>query len=160
MRRSPIGNDESLESPIVLQHIGKNVFVLTSEVAVDQVVGAHHCPGMADVDADFEGQHVRLAHRALADHRVDFVPSALLVVHDVVLDIADHVLRLLALDTIANQRSGENWILAHVLERASVAGFASEVHTAAESHVVSLIAKFASDQRTVTAGRFWVPTRC
>src|SRR5579884_730561 len=114
---------------------------------------------MTDVDADFECQHVGLAHRALADYGIDFVASALLIVHHIVFDVADHVLRLLALDAIAHESAGKNGILAHVLERPSVARLAREVHAAAERHVVALIAKFASDQRAVFTGGLRVPAR-
>ncbi len=54
------------------------------------------------------------------------------------LDVADDVLGLLALDAVADQRACEDGVFAHVLEGASVARLASQVDAAAEGHVVAL----------------------
>ncbi len=79
---------------IFLENIGEQIFVLAGEVAIDAVVRAHHRRGMALRHADLKGQQIDLARGALADGDVDGVAAALLVVERVVLDIADHMLRL------------------------------------------------------------------
>jgi hypothetical protein len=48
-----------------------------------------------------------------------------------------------ALNEVANQRSGQDGVFAKVLEGAPVARLAGEVHAAAEGHVVALRAQFA-----------------
>src|SRR5689334_13781860 len=155
---TPIGDDKALEAPLFLENVGEQIFIFAGEVAVDGVVGAHHRPGLADLDADFEGEKVAFAHGALADDDVDFVAAAFLIVKSVMLDVADDVLALLALDAIADHDSGEDGILAHVLEGPAIAGFAGDVNAAAEGHVVALGAKFAADERAVFAGGMRVPT--
>jgi hypothetical protein len=75
-----------------------------------------------------------------------------------VLDVADDVLGLFALDAVADQRAGENGVFALVFEGASVARLAGEVGAAAEGHVVALGAQFAANERAVVAGGFGVPT--
>ena len=89
--------------------------------------------------------------------RLHLVAAALLVVHRVVLDVADDVLRLLALDAVAHHRAGQHRILAHVLKGAPVARLARQVHAAAQRHVVALRAQLAANQRPVVACRLRVP---
>ena len=154
---APVGEDESGELPVFLQHVGEQVFVLAGEVAVDAVIGAHDGGGMSLGNADFKCQQIAFARGAFADGDVDGVASALLVVERVVLDVADHVGGLRALDEPGHQRAGEDRIFAEVFKGAAVARLAGEVHAAAERHVESLRAEFATDERAVFVGRFGVP---
>ena len=91
VRAAPVGDNEPGELPILLEHIGEQLFVFAGEVAVDAVIGAHDRGGVALGNADFERQQIALARRALADGDVDGVAAALLVVERVVLDVADDV---------------------------------------------------------------------
>src|ERR1700688_2321896 len=104
-------------------------------------------------------QHVRLLQRAPPDHRLDFVPPAFLIVHYVVLDVPDDMLRLFALDAIAHQGSRENRIFSQVFERPSVAWLSRNIRSPAQSHVVTLRAQFPPDQRAIFACRFRIPAR-
>jgi hypothetical protein len=113
---------------------------------------------MALFNANLEGQQIALARRPLGDGDVDRVAPALLVVERVVLDVADHVLRLRALNEPRDQRSGQDGIFAEVLKRPAVARFARNVHAAAQGHVVALRAQFRADQLAVFIGRVGVPT--
>src|ERR1017187_6190378 len=95
--------------------------------------------------------------RPLVDNHVDFVATALLIVDGVMLDVADHMLRLLALDAIAYQGSRQNGIFAEVLEGASIARLASDVGAAAEGHVIALCTQLASNQSAVCTRGLRVP---
>src|SRR6185437_581132 len=96
---------------------------------------------------------------ALADDGVVFVAPALLIVHGVVLDVANNMRRLLAFDAIANHGSGENGIFTHVLKCATAAKLADEIHAAAERHVVALGTQFAADHIAVFTSSVRVPAR-
>ncbi len=121
---APVGNHEAFEQPILLEHIGQGVIVLAGVDAVDGVVGAHDRSGIADLNADMEGEQIGLLHGPLANDHVDIFAAIFLIVHDVVLDVADDVLGLLALDAIAHQGAGEQRIFALVFEGSSVARLA------------------------------------
>ena len=127
MSPAPVGDNETLESPLRLEHVVKQVGVLAGVVAIDAVVRAHDGGGIGDGDADVEGEQIGLLHAAPGDDGVDEVTAGFLVVHGVVLDVANDVLRLLALHEIADDGSGEERIFAGVFEGAAVAGLAGEV---------------------------------
>src|ERR1700752_4821658 len=107
MSSSPVGDDESFEAPIFLEYVVKRVRVLATEVTIDPVVGTHHCTGIRDGDGDLKGEQIGLLHRSLRDDRVHKEASRLLVVHHIVLDVADDVLFLLALDQATDDSTGE-----------------------------------------------------
>jgi hypothetical protein len=77
-----------------------------------------------------------------------------------VFDVADNTLRLQRLHLRAHQLAGQDRVFALILENAAVARLARQVHTAAQGHVVALIAQFRADQRAVLARQFQVPCRC
>jgi len=131
VRRSPVGDDKSLEVPFLLEHVAQQVFVLAGVGAVHGVVAAHHRLRVAHPQADLEGQQVAFPHRPLADDRVRLRAAALLVVHRIVLDIPDDVLRLLAADAMTHEGAGKHRVLPHVLEGAAVARLARDVHASA-----------------------------
>ena len=107
--------------------------------------------------ADFKRQQIAFARGALADGDVDRVAAALLIVQRVMLDVADHVGRLRSLDQPGHQGSGQHRIFAKIFKCAAVARIARQVYAAAERHVESLRAQFASDQRAIFIGRIGVP---
>ncbi len=157
VRSTPVRDHEALEAPISLEHIGKRVFVLAGVLTVDGVVGAHHRAWVSDIDTNIEGQQIGLLQGPLADDHVDFVAAVLLVVHDVVLDVADDMLGLLTFNPVAHQRPGQQRVFALILKGSSIARFAGQVDAAAEGHVVALGAQFAANQGTIVTCCFRVP---
>jgi len=89
---------------------------------------------------------------------VDRVATALLIVERVVLDIAEHVLRLQAFHDLPNHLAGQQGIFPQVFESAPVAGFAGEIDSSPEGHVVTLIAQFSADQSAILVGGIEIPT--
>ena len=124
MSASPIRDHEAFESPILLENILQRVGIFTTEVSIDPVVGTHHGTGIGDGDGNVKGEQIGLLHRALRDDRIHKETSRLLVVHHVVLDVADDMLLLLALHQVADDRAGEERIFARVLEVAPIPGLA------------------------------------
>ena len=84
----------------------EEIGILAGVIAVDPVIGAHDGGGIGDGDADVEGEQIGFLHAAFGDDGVDEVAASLLVVHGVVLDVADDVLGLLTLHEIADDGSG------------------------------------------------------
>ncbi len=150
MGSAPVGEDEAFEAPGVFEDVVEEVLVFAGPVAVDLVVGAHDGGCVGDVEADFEGEEIGLAHGALVEDGVDDVAAGLLVVEGVVLDVADHVLGLHALHELADHGSGEDGVFALVFEVAAVAGFAGDVDASTEGHVVALVAEFFADEGSVS----------
>ena len=159
VRRIPVRDNEARKLPLALDEIVQQPVVLAAIRPVDAVVAAHDHVRMAGLDADLERQQVALASRAFANQRVHFLPSALLIVERIVLDIGDHILRALAANALAHHRSGEHGVLAHVLKRAAVARFACDVRSAAQRRVVALHAQLVANQLAVRARRIGVPAR-
>ena len=117
---TPVGNDKSLEAPFILEHIAQRVGVLTTEVAIDPVVGTHHCTGIRDGNGDMKCEQIRFLHRPLRDDGVHKETPRLLIIHHIVLDVADHMLRLFTLHKVADDGAREEWIFTRILEAASI----------------------------------------
>ena len=156
---APIGNDETLISPILFEGIVQGVGVLTSVVAVDAVIGAHHRAWARDLDADVEGEKIALLHGTFRDDRVHDVSTGLLVVDGEMLDVANDVLRLFALHQIANHCSGQQRIFSGVLEGPPVPRFARQIDAPAQTHIEALRSQLSTDERAVLAGTLRVPAR-
>ena len=136
VRGVPVGDDESLEAPGLLQQLVEQVVVLAGPVAVHLVVGAHDHAGLALQHGDLEGEQVGLAHDARAHLHVADVAPGLLIVDGVVLEISDDLLALLALDHLGHHLAGEDRIFSEILEVPSVARLAHQVDAATERGVV------------------------
>ena len=158
MRSAPVRQHKSLKAPILLQDIREQILVFAGIVAVDRVVGAHDRAGLPDAIADFECQQVRLAHGSLIDDCVGQIAARFLVVDGVVLQLADHVLRLLTADALTDDGAGQDWVLAVVLKVAPVAEFPGQVHSSREAHVEALCPLLPANQRPILAGGFRIPT--
>lgn len=104
----------------MLEHIAKRVGVLTTEVAIDPVVGTHHGAWIRDGNDDMKGEQIRFLHGALRDDGVHEETRGLLIIHHVVFDVADDTLRLFTLHQVADDGAREEWIFARILEGVSV----------------------------------------
>jgi hypothetical protein len=160
VRAAPVRDDEAFKAEVVIENVAQGVVVFAGVGAVDEVVAAHHRADAGVADADLEGEQIRLAHGALVDDGVGIVAAFFLIVHRVVLDVADDVLILLALHLLSDERAGEDGVFAFVLEGAPVAWFAREVDAAAQRHGESLVAQLFGDERTVVISNFGVPAGC
>ena len=159
MSPTPVGDHEAGEFPVVFEHLSQQILVFAGEVAVDRVIRAHHSGRVANAYSNFKRKKIGFVESTNADDGIDFVAAALLIVDRIVLNVADHVLRLFALDAVANQCSGQYGIFPHVFEGAAVAWFAGYVCAATERHVVALGPKLAADQCSIFASGLRIPTR-
>ena len=148
-----------LKSPILLKNVVQDVGVLTSVVAVDAVIGAHHRAWVRNLNADMEGEKIGLLHRTFGDDRVHDVPTGFLIVEREMLHVANDVLRLLALHEIADHGSGEQRIFSGVLEGPAVPRFARKVYAPTQRHIEALRPQLSPDERAVLAGALRVPAR-
>ena len=157
MCTTPIGDDEALKVEILFQDVGEQIFVFAGIVAIDAVVGAHECAGIGDLESYLEGKQIRFAHGTLVDVYVYGIAAALLVVHCIVLQVADYVLRLHSLDEVADQRACQKRVFALILKRTAVARLARQVDASAERHAVALLAQLAADQCAIFKGSLRIP---
>src|SRR3712207_885332 len=85
-----VGDHVALETPLVFEDLGEQPPVLTAELAVDLVVGAHH-RSRALLDAALEVRQVHLAERPLGDAHVHPKTRVLYAVEREVLDTGHRV---------------------------------------------------------------------
>src|SRR5271165_504019 len=126
VRRLPVGYDETLESQVLFQDVGQQIFVFASIVAVHAIVGAHDGGGVRLAQTDLKGQQVGFPRRAYVDVDIHGVAPALLIVQRVVLDVADDMLRLLSFHDGTEHSAGENRVFAQVLKRPAIARLAGQ----------------------------------
>jgi hypothetical protein len=116
---APVGDDHTLEAPLVAQHGGQQPRVLRHVGAVEPVVGAHHRPRLRLRHYPLEGGEVDLAQRPLVDVGADPDPVGLLVVRGVVLQRGADTLALHTLHERGAEDAGEVRVLGEVLEVAA-----------------------------------------
>ena len=130
MDRSPVAHHEALVAPVALQHFVEEVVVLAAPAAVDEIVGAHHGARTSAFDREFEREQIRLAHRLRGNGDVQSRPLGFGVVHGVMLDRRDDVVRLDAVDQRTGHGAGEKRVLSRIFEVAAVPRLARKVHAA------------------------------
>ena len=128
----PVGHENSLKTPLALEHFEVEKIVLRGVDSVDQVVGIHHRVHMALSDGSLKGRQIDFAHGALVHVRADVVPVVLLAVHGVVLDGGDYALGLDALNERDHQGGVEKRILGKIFEVAPGQRRARDVDTGSE----------------------------
>src|SRR5579871_625893 len=154
---SPIREHESFEMEILLQDVGEKITVLAGVIAIDAVVGTHHAAGVGDSQGDLKGEKIGFAHRTLVDVGIDGVAPSFLIVHGVVLEIADDMLRLDTIYEVADESSGQKRIFPLVLKGTAVAGLARKIHATTQRHAVTLSAQLAANESAVLESRLRIP---
>ena len=117
--RTPVGDDQPVEPPLLAQDGGQQPRVLRGVDPVDPVVRAHDRPRLGGGDDPLERRKVDLAQGAFVDVGRDRHPVGLLVVRGEVLQGRAHPLRLDALHDGGGQLAGEVRVLGEVLEVAA-----------------------------------------
>ncbi len=165
--RAVVGQHEPVETPLVLEDVVQQVLVLAGVGAVDPGIGTHHRPH-ATVHGRLERRQIQLPQRALVHAGVHGQPRAhqadpdrepghgdtlaLLVVHRVVLDVADHPLRLHPAGPACGHPPGQERVLPEVLERAPVQRGAQQIDRRGVDHVVALVPHLVADHPRVPPG--------
>src|SRR5262249_25585689 len=101
---TPVRENKTLETPVLLHRLAQKGRVLTAISAVEAVIGAHHGTRLSDPEADLESEQITLLHGALGDNGIDDVASGFLVVYRKVLDITNDMLGLLTLHQVSDHR--------------------------------------------------------
>lgn len=92
----PVGDDESVESPLLFEDVGQQAAAVAHELAVHAVCRGHDAPQSAFADGRFIGREVDFMQGAVADCGHVEVAVVLAVVAGVMLEAGGH---LFALDT-------------------------------------------------------------
>src|SRR5579864_4098676 len=157
VRAAPVGEDKSFEAEVLLQHVGEQMTVLARKLSIHAIVGTHDSASVGDAESDLERTQIGFSHGPTADVCVDRIAAAFLVVDRVMLQIANHEFGLDTPDEVARQCAGKQWIFTLVFKGAPAAWLASQIHSAAQRHVVALVAELSADQRPILESCFWVP---
>jgi len=145
VRPTPVGENESFEAEVLLEHVAEYMTVLARKIAVYAIVGANDRAGDQRCRAQSRTRAGLFRAWPLADICVERISAALLVIHSEMFQIADDVFEPDPANEVARQRASEQRIFTLVFEGASAARLASQVHAAALRHVVSLIPQLTGD---------------
>lgn len=159
VRAAPVGENKSLEVVGLLENIGEQVAVFAGKVPVHAVVRTHESARIGNPESDLKGTQIGFPHRTFVDVGVDGVAPALLVIHSIVLQVADDVLGLHALDEVTHKRAGQQRIFALVLECAAVTRLTRKVDASTKRHAIALGPQLAANQRPIFKGSLRVPCR-
>ncbi len=133
--RPPIGDDDPAEAPLLAEHLGEQPAVHRGVLAVQLVVSAHHGERLRLPHGVLEGGELELSQRAFVVDAVHDQPPGLLVVAGEVLQRRAHATGLHAADEGRGHPPRQEGILREVLEVATAAGIAFEVHPRAQQDV-------------------------
>jgi hypothetical protein len=145
VHRQPVGHQDALEAPLLLEHAEVERTVLRHVLAVHLVVRVHHRPDVRLLDRRLERREIDLAHRALVDDGVGVVAVVLRVVAHEVLDGRGHALALDAVDVGHRGARREERVLAEVLEVPRDDGGTIDVDARREQEVHALGARLAPE---------------
>ncbi|GAB3111429.1 hypothetical protein GCM10027055_12000 [Janibacter alkaliphilus] len=155
--RAPVGDDETVEAPLLAEDLGEQPVVLRGPGAVDLVVGAHHRPRVRAGDDVLEGGQVDLAQGALVDLGADPQAFGLLVVHREVLQRGADPFGLQPADPGGAERPGEQRVLGEVLEVAPAQRRALDVHPGPEDDSHPLRPRLPAERLADPLGQTRVP---
>ena len=141
----PVTHDQAVEAPLGAQDVGEELARFAGVLAVDEVVGAHHGPGVRLGDREFEARQVELAQRPLVDDGVEAHPVALLVVHREVLHTRADPLGLHAPHQSRRRLARKDRILREVLEVPAPGRVPLDVQTRPEQDGDVLAPRLASE---------------
>ena len=157
-RRVPVGHDDAVEAPLVLEHVAQQR-ALGHRRAVDAVVGGHDGPGARVGDDRLERRQVQLAQRALVDAGVEREALGLGVVGDEVLDRRADALGLQAAHVGGADARGEQRVLAEALEVPAAERRAVQVDRRRQQDVDALAPALGGQQAPEALDPPFVPRR-
>ncbi len=157
-RLEPVGDDETLEAPLVLQDLPQEVAVLGAVVPVHPVVRAHD-RGDSRIHDALEGRKVDLPEGALADPDVDRVACLLDGVEGVVLGAGHHVVPLRSHRQGRGHLAQQVGVLAVGLLGTSPQGMAEQVQAGSQPHVGALGARLLRGRAADAVLQGSVPAR-
>lgn len=160
--RHPVGHDDPVEAPLVLEHAGEQPAVLQPRCREHPVVHPRvrpHDRPHACGDHRPERHEVHLAQRALVDPRHVPGPVRLGVVGGEVLHAHPHPTLLRRRDQRHRQRRGQQRVLGEALEVPTGHRGALEVHLGREHHVHPVPARLGGEHRPDPCRQAGVPGR-
>ena len=119
MHRAPVGDDKSLEAPLILKNFRQQLVMLRAVDAVNPVIATHHGPGLRLLDGGLEGRQVNLTQGALVHLRADGHALVFLIIGRVVFERCADPLALHPVDEAGRQLPGQVGILREVLKVAA-----------------------------------------
>ena len=157
VRTTPVADHHAVEAPLLFQDAVEQHLVMAVVLILIEVVGPHDSPGATLGDSGMEGRQVDFAKRAVADDDVDLMTVFLVVVERVVLHAGRHPFRLQSLHIGNYHARGQPWILAHILEVASVERGAVDVDARSEHHILVAVERLLAQAFAIGPGEARVP---
>ena len=154
---APVGHHHSLVSPLITQDGGEQVASLAGHGAVDEVIRAHHRPGVRLLDGYLEVFQVYLPCRPLAHYGIVAQSGGLLLVEGEMLYRRAHALALYAVDISRRYVAREHGVFRVVFEVASAQWVALYAHTGGEEHVHAIAVHLVADGGAHAAHELGVP---
>src|SRR4029453_17548142 len=116
MPRTPVGDHQTFEAPLLTQDLGQQPVVLRAVGAVYLVVGTHDRPRLRGLHDPLERRQIDLAETPLIDLRTDPKSIILLVVGGIVLGRGANPLALGALHHWGGEFTGQPRIFGEILK--------------------------------------------
>ena len=123
-----VGNHHAVEAPLVAEHIGEQRLGSARPGVANAAVTAHDSGGAALLDRKLKGLEVDLADGLLVRPHRDRQTVGLLIVQGKVLDVGVHALTAYALHHGSAHLTGQQTVLAVILEVTAGEGGAVDVH--------------------------------
>ena len=155
----PVGHHNALESPLVAQDGGQQVFVALGIDTINDIIRRHQRPRLRLADGHLEALQVQLTQGTLADPLVHLRAGGLLRVDGKVLGTHAHALALYALDDGGTDGSRHDGVFRIILEVAAAQGVTVKVHARAQDDVDAILQRLVADGPSHLFHQFGVPCR-
>ena len=136
MTATPVGDDDTVEAPVVLQDLVQKSGIMTVVLVLVEVVGTHDSPCASFLHGSLEGREVDLVEGTVGYLHIHLMTVFLVVVQGIVLHAGSYAQRLQSLDIGHHHTGGEIGIFAHVLEVTATEGGAVDVHARTQNHAL------------------------
>ena len=157
---TPVGHDETVESPLVTERIQQQFLVFIGVSAVYTVVGGHDGFGFALFDGDFKTGQVNFPQSALVHHGVCGHTAQLLRVGGEMLGAGGNAGRLNTADIGGCHFACKIGVFGEILEVSSAQGAALDVQTGSQQDVDIICGRFPAQILTQLFAQSSVPAVC
>ena len=149
MNTSPVGDDNTVETPFAFQYVVQEVLVMATVLILIQVVGTHDGPGISFLNGRLEGGQVDFIEGTVVYDDVGRVAVYFLVVECIMFHTGCYTVLLDALHIGDYHLSGQIRVFAHILEIAGVQWRAVDVYTGAQQDRFIPVTGFFTDAFTI-----------
>ena len=159
MTATPVANDHTVKSPVVLQNLVEQRGIMAIVLVLIKVIGTHDAPCPTLLHGSTEGRQVDFVKGTVADNDVHLMTVLLIVVQGIVLHTGGDTLRLQTLHIRHHHARYQPRVFTHIFKITSSQRCAVDVDTGTQYHMLVPIQGLFAQTLAIKACQLGIP-RC